>query len=129
MVSQLCLMFGSTQNCETLCLGARPRYSLVVDEDVKKPKKQPLQPCSSRLGALSLIAYTLTEYLVCLEGQFIHVHSLLSLPLQVTFSWIDQEHNPNVSSFGHLATQVISTVLRNQCFSFKYVIYPHVKCL
>ena len=25
---------------QTLCLGARPRYSLVVDEDVKKPNKQ-----------------------------------------------------------------------------------------
>ena len=36
MVSQLCLMY----NCQTLCLGARPRYSLVVDEDVKKPNKQ-----------------------------------------------------------------------------------------
>ena len=36
MVSQLCLMCGSTQNCQTLCLGARPRYNLVVDEDVKK---------------------------------------------------------------------------------------------
>ena len=40
MVSQLCLMCGSTQNCQTLCLGARPRNSLVVDEDVKKPHKQ-----------------------------------------------------------------------------------------
>ena len=39
MVSQLCLMFGSTQNFQTLCLGARPRYGLVVDEDVKKPNK------------------------------------------------------------------------------------------
>ena len=41
MVSQLCLMCGSTLNCQTLCLGARPRYSLVVDEDVKKPINQP----------------------------------------------------------------------------------------
>ena len=40
MVSQLCLMCGSTLNCQTLCLGARPRYSLVVDEDVKKPTNQ-----------------------------------------------------------------------------------------
>ena len=40
MASQLCLMCGSTANCQTLCLGARPRYSLVVDEDVKKPNKQ-----------------------------------------------------------------------------------------
>ena len=39
MVSQLCLMFGSTQNFQTLCLGARPRYGLVVDEDQKKKKK------------------------------------------------------------------------------------------
>ena len=41
MVSQLCLMCGSTLNCQTLCLGARPRYNLVVDEDVKKPTNQP----------------------------------------------------------------------------------------
>ena len=41
MVSQLCLMCGSTKNCQTLCLGARPRYNLVVDEDVKKPTNQP----------------------------------------------------------------------------------------
>ena len=27
-------------SCQTLCLGARPRYSLVLDEDVKKPTKQ-----------------------------------------------------------------------------------------
>ena len=40
MVSQLCLMCGSTQNCQTLCLGARPRNNLVVDDDVKKPTKQ-----------------------------------------------------------------------------------------
>ena len=36
MVSQLCLMCGSTLNC----LGARPRYNLVVDEDIKKPTNQ-----------------------------------------------------------------------------------------
>ena len=41
MVSQLCVMCGSTLNCQTLCLGARPRYNLVVDEDVKKPTNQP----------------------------------------------------------------------------------------
>ena len=41
MVSQLSLMCGSTLNCQTLCLGACPRYSLVVDEDVKKPNKHP----------------------------------------------------------------------------------------
>ena len=40
MVSQLCLKCGSTKNCQTLCLGAHSRYSLVVDEDVKKPNKQ-----------------------------------------------------------------------------------------
>ena len=39
MVSQLCLMCGSTKICQTLCLGARPRYNLVVDEDLKKPNK------------------------------------------------------------------------------------------
>ena len=40
MVSQLCLMCGSKLNCLMLCLGARPRYNLVVDEDVKKPTNQ-----------------------------------------------------------------------------------------
>ena len=47
MVSQLCLMCGSTLNCQTLCLGARPRYNLVVDEDVKKRTNQP----TKRTGA------------------------------------------------------------------------------
>ena len=41
MVSQLCLMCGSTLNCQTLCLGAGARYNLVVDEDVKEPTNQP----------------------------------------------------------------------------------------
>ena len=41
MVSQLCLMCGSTSNCQTICLGARPRYMLVFDVDVKKPTNQP----------------------------------------------------------------------------------------
>ena len=41
MVSQLYLMCGSTLNYQTSCLGARPRYNLVVDEDVKKPTNQP----------------------------------------------------------------------------------------
>ena len=45
MVSQLCLKCGSTLNCQTLCLGARPRYKLVVDEDVKKPTKQTNLQC------------------------------------------------------------------------------------
>ena len=40
MVSQLCLMCGTTYNYQTLYLGARPRYSLAVDEDVKKLTKQ-----------------------------------------------------------------------------------------
>ena len=40
MVSQLCLICGSTYNCQKFCLGARPRYNLVVDEDIKKPTKQ-----------------------------------------------------------------------------------------
>ena len=34
------LLFLQHVNCQTLCLGARPRYNLVVDEDVKKPNKQ-----------------------------------------------------------------------------------------
>ena len=41
MVSQLCFMCDSMLNCQTLCLGARPRYNLVVGEDVKKPTNQP----------------------------------------------------------------------------------------
>ena len=40
MVSQLCLMCGSMLNCQTLCLEARPRYNLVVDEDVKNSTNQ-----------------------------------------------------------------------------------------
>ena len=40
MVFLLCLVCGSTYNCQTLCLGARLRHSIVVDEDVKKPTKQ-----------------------------------------------------------------------------------------
>ena len=40
MVFQLCLVCGSTLNFQTLCLGACPRYNLVVDEDVKKPTNQ-----------------------------------------------------------------------------------------
>ena len=32
---------------QTLCLGARPQYNLVVDEDVKKPNKQIV--CSASL--------------------------------------------------------------------------------
>ena len=53
MVSQLCLMCGSTLNCQTLCLGVRPRYSLVVDEDVKKPTNQPTLYLSFPLPPLS----------------------------------------------------------------------------
>ena len=49
-------MCGSTLNCQTLCLGARPRYSLVVGEDVKKPTNQtnlsPLFPLSLPLPVL-----------------------------------------------------------------------------
>ena len=61
MVSQLCLMCGSTQNCQTLCLGARPRYGLVVDEDVKKPNKKnkktkPFIPERHSLLILSLLS-------------------------------------------------------------------------
>ena len=32
---------AARKNCQKLCLEARPRYSLVVDEDVKKPTNQP----------------------------------------------------------------------------------------
>ena len=41
---------GSTLNCQTLCLGARPRYNLVVDEDVKKPTKQTNNPTVETQG-------------------------------------------------------------------------------
>ena len=53
MVSQLCLMCGSTLNCQTLCLGARSRYSLVVDEDVRRPTNQPTN-CIDHHGRVSL---------------------------------------------------------------------------
>ena len=33
-------MCGSTENCQMLCPGARPQYSLIVDKDVNKPNKQ-----------------------------------------------------------------------------------------
>ena len=36
MVSQLCLVCGSTHKLSDVSLGTRPRYSLVVEEDVKK---------------------------------------------------------------------------------------------
>ena len=36
MVSPLCLVCGSTY-CQTPSLGSRPRYSLVADDDFKKP--------------------------------------------------------------------------------------------
>ena len=31
---------AARKNCQTLCLGARLRYNLVVNEDIKKPTKQ-----------------------------------------------------------------------------------------
>ena len=55
MVSQLCLMCGSTLNCQTLCLEARPRYSLVVDEDVKKPTNQPTNSVILSLANVSIL--------------------------------------------------------------------------
>ena len=42
-------MCGSTLNCQTLCPAARPRYSLVVDEDVKKPTNQPIKQINDEL--------------------------------------------------------------------------------
>ena len=62
MVSQLCLMCGSTLNCQTLCLGARPRYSLVVDEDVKKPSNQPSNQPSSTSVRFSAKPYLSIQY-------------------------------------------------------------------
>ena len=38
MVSQLCV--AARKIVRRSCLGACPRYNLVVDEDVKKPNKQ-----------------------------------------------------------------------------------------
>ena len=35
-----CLVCGSTQKVSDISLGTRPRYSLVVEEDVKKPTNQ-----------------------------------------------------------------------------------------
>ena len=40
MVSPLCLVRGSTLNCQYVSRGARPRHSLVADEDVKNTNKQ-----------------------------------------------------------------------------------------
>ena len=64
MVSQLCLMCGSTLNCQTLCLGARPRYSLVVDEDVKKPTNQPNQTERCHVGIRSTIKLKVVQHLL-----------------------------------------------------------------
>ena len=55
MVSQLCLMCGSTLNCQTLFLGARPRYNLVVDEDVKKPTNQRTKGTALSRAVVNLI--------------------------------------------------------------------------
>ena len=53
-------MCGSTLNCQTLCLGAYLRYSLVVDEDVKKPTKQTNISMELYSKLLSVI-FTLTD--------------------------------------------------------------------
>ena len=40
----VCLVgFLTSSSTTTLCLGTRPRYNLVVDEDIKKPTKQTKQ--------------------------------------------------------------------------------------
>ena len=55
MVSRHCFMCGSTLNCQTLCLGARPRYNLVVEEDVKKPTNQPLASEILTVNTLTIV--------------------------------------------------------------------------
>ena len=55
----VCLMCGSTWNWQTLCLGAGPRYNLVVDEDVKKPNK-PNQAASTTTTAPTITTTTIT---------------------------------------------------------------------
>ena len=86
MVSQLCLMCGSTYNCQTLCLGARLRYSLVVDEDVKKQtNKQALFSSAS----LSLYPYLLSPSIaIChpLSSLFSPPPSLTSFSLSLSSS-------------------------------------------
>ena len=69
MVFQLCLMCGSRYNCHTLCLGARPRYNLVVDEDVKKPNKQTNESsaCWASHSSPFLSPVSLSSISVCLS--------------------------------------------------------------
>ena len=38
------------------CLGARPRYNLVVDEDVKKPNKQKKATHETELGDMASVS-------------------------------------------------------------------------
>ena len=71
MVSQLCLMWGSTQHCQTLCLGACPRYNLVVDEDVKTPNQPNKQKSSHKVHVFRSLAkvhliYDLNHSIPCL---------------------------------------------------------------
>ena len=47
MVSQLCLVCGKHVKLSDVSLWTRPRYSLVVDEDVKKPNKQSNTPAAT----------------------------------------------------------------------------------
>ena len=69
MVSQLCLLCGSTYNCQTLCLGARPRYNLVVDEDFKKPTQPTNQPKNVDSAMifihLAIVSDVENKYLYC----------------------------------------------------------------
>ena len=69
MVSKFCLICGSTYNCQTLCLGARPRYNPVVDENFKKSTKQTNK-------ALMLGAYSATVILCAAVFSFINVNNV-----------------------------------------------------
>ena len=83
MVSQLCLMCGSTLNCQTLCPGARPRYSLVVDEDVKKPTNQPTKIDIINNHHNSLRSLILLSFLFVLLLLFFYLHAPLRIVASV----------------------------------------------
>ena len=51
-VSPLCLVCGSTNNCQTSVLGSSA-IELVVDEDVKKPTNQPTKQTKISSGSES----------------------------------------------------------------------------
>ena len=116
MVYQLCLMCGCTQNCKTLCLGTRPRYSLVVDEDFKKLNKLTF-PISLSFSlspppSLSLISYPPISLNLCLL-----ISLYLSPYLSLSFSFF-LSSSPYLSlSFSFSVSLSISLSLSLSFFS------------